>query len=156
MLCFENCLFSRCASVNRCRRHCCASCCWCSTRSHFLCDVATFNYCFGNYSCHQFVRTNRVIIARNWVINNVWVHICVDHSNYWDAKFASFGNRDVLFESVKYENCIRTTTHRADARQVALQLLEFTTNQQCFFLWHEFKLACLTKALVLLHFADTL
>ena len=92
----------------------------------------------GSGICHntrqQADCTNRIIVARNRVINNVGIAVGVEDRDNGDVQLARFANGEGFLVGVDDPDCTRNAAHIANTTEGARELLLLTTHHEEFLL----------------------
>jgi hypothetical protein len=110
----------------------------------------------GDDAAHQRAGTDRVVVARDDVLDEIGVAVRVDHRDDRDAELVRLGDADVLLLRVEHEDGVGALGEVPHATEVALQLLELAAEDERFLLRHDVELARHLHALVFLHLVDAL
>src|SRR6185437_2821209 len=82
----------------------------------------------------QLDRADRVVIARDGVVDQFRVVVGVDHGDHRDAELLGFLHGDILVADIDHEQRVGQTVHVLDAAERSLQLVALTTTGQHFVL----------------------
>jgi methionyl aminopeptidase len=89
-----------------------------------------FEHRVGGGAGVELHRTDRVVVARDRVVDQGRVVVGVDHRDDRDAELLGFQHRDVLVPDVDHEQRVRQAVHVLDAAQRLLELLALATQLQ--------------------------
>ena len=90
----------------------------------------------GNCTTDQLNSTNRIVIARNRIINRIRITVGVNDSDYRDTQTVSLGNGNRLTVDIHDEQGTRGLLHVQHPRQIATQFLMRMTQRSRFLLMH--------------------
>ncbi len=107
-----------------------------------------------DHSAHERPSPDGVVIARDHVLDEVWVTVGVDNSHDRDPELVGLGNRNVFLLGIDDEHGIREPCHVADSAEVAGQLFQLSGQNERFLLRHRLEVASNLHSLVLLHLLD--
>ena len=95
-------------------------------------------FAFGNRICDrchiQADGANRIVVARNDVINACWITVGIHHTKHRNTELVRFSDRNMLVLHINNKNCVRQTAHFFNTTQTALQLIHHAGTQQGLFL----------------------
>src|SRR5437763_4473494 len=97
-------------------------------------DVVALEHSVGDLLREQADRADRVVVARNDVIDVFRIAVRVDDGHHGDAQLLRFLDRDVLLLRVDDEERVGQAVHLADADQVLLQLFPLAIERGALFL----------------------
>ena len=110
-----------------------------------------FNYGGGHAVGDQPNRADRIIVARNGVVNQVWIAVAVDKGEYLDPHAACFGDADIFFGNVDHEHSLGRSGHVPQAHEVFLQLRQFFRQLETFFFGKDPEVALIPLLLQIYH-----
>ena len=99
----------------------------------------SFKNSIRNRGCIQLDCADRVIIARNHIINPIGITVSINNAHHWNAQLVGFIDGNALVIHINNKQNIRQTIHILDTANAVLKLVLHARAHQNFFLGQLFE-----------------